>query len=65
MLNHNLRRGKIKEYEPQFVAVILTKKNNELQHTGVSDFHHMITTFIKGDSTNYVKLETFHAETYY
>ena len=33
-------------------------------YTDVSDFHHMTTTFIKGNATNCVTLETFHGKKY-
>ena len=46
----------MKGYEPSLVDVILTNKNNLCFktlnfNTGVSDCHHMISTFIKGNTT--------------
>ena len=49
----------MKGYEPSLVDVILTNKNNLCFktlnfNTGVSDCHHMISTFIKGNAPNCV-----------
>ena len=49
----------MKGYEPSLVDVILTNKNNICFktlnfNTGVSDCHHMISTFIKGNTPNCV-----------
>jgi hypothetical protein len=49
----------MKGYEPSLVDVILTNKNNLCFktlnfNTGVSDCHHMISSFIKGNTPNCV-----------
>jgi len=53
----------MKGFEPSLVDVILTNRTTLCFktlnfNTGVSDCHHMISTFIKGNSSNYVKSKT-------
>jgi hypothetical protein len=55
----------MKGYEPSLVDVILTNKNNLCFktlnfNTGVSDCHHMISTFIKGNTPNCVNRKISH-----
>jgi len=53
----------MKGFEPSLVDVILTNRKTlcfkiRNFNTGVSDCHHMISTFIKGNTPNYVNSKT-------
>jgi hypothetical protein len=53
----------MKGFEPSLVDVIFTNRTTLCFktlnfNTGVSDCHHMISTFIKGNIPNYVKSKT-------
>ena len=59
----------MKGCEPSLVDVILTNKNNLCFktlnfNTGVSDCHHMISTFIKGNTPNCVSIDTLEKTQY-